>query len=113
MALKGIATFFHQYLGDYFGIISVYSVREALYDKLQALSFTYYDNAKTGDIMSRITQDVEMFRFFVSIGFAELIRTFLLIVFILSVIVYYSIPLAFVTITSMPFLAVVDYEYET
>src|SRR5690625_3625298 len=112
MALKGIATFFHQYLGDYFGIISVYSVREALYDKLQVLSFKYYDNAKTGDIMSRITQDVEMFRFFLSFGFAELIRTFLIIVFSLSVMFYYSIPLALVTMAAMPFLIIVVYQFE-
>src|SRR5690625_2545656 len=112
MALKGIATFFHQYLGDYFGIISVYSVREALYDKLQVLSFKYYDNAKTGDIMSRITQDVEMFRFFLSFGFAELIRTFLIIAFSLGVMFYYSIPLALVTMAAMPFLTIVVYRFD-
>src|SRR5690625_2125237 len=112
MLLKGIATFFHQYLGDNFVIISVNSVREALYDKLQVLSFKYYDNAKTGDIMSRITQDVEMFRFFLSFGFAELIRTFLLITFSLSVMFYYSVPLALVTMAAMPFLAIVVYNFD-
>lgn len=63
MALKGIATFFHQYLGDMFGIKSVYRLRNGLYEKLQRLSFSYYDNAKTGDLMSRLTADVEGLRF--------------------------------------------------
>lgn len=112
MVLKGIATFYHQYLGDLFGITSVYSMRDALYGKLQVLSFKYYDNAKTGDIMSRLTADVEGFRFFLSFGFAELLRIVLLILFSLSVMFYYSIPLTFVTMAAMPFLVVVVYQFD-
>src|SRR5690625_4002357 len=85
MGIKSIATFLQQYLGDLFGITSVYKLRDALYKKLQVLSFKYYDNAKTGDIMSRLTADVEGFRFFLSFGFAELIRIILLILFSLTV----------------------------
>lgn len=112
MGVKGISTFFHQYLGDMFGIQSVYSLRDALYKKLQRLSFRYYDNARTGDLMSRLTADVEGFRFFLSFGFAELIRIFLLIAFTLGVMFYYSVPLTLVTMAAMPFLAVVVYQFD-
>lgn len=112
MLIKGIATYYHQYLGDLFGITSVYKLREALYDKLQALAFKYYDNARTGDIMSRLTQDVEGFRFFLSLGFAELLRIILLILISLSVMFFYSVPLAIVTMAAMPFLAVVVYQFD-
>lgn len=112
MAVKGVATFFHQYLGDLFGISSVYAMRDALYKKLQRLSFRYYDNAKTGDIMSRLTADVEGFRFFLSFGFSELIRITLLITFSLGVMFYYSIPLALVTMAAMPFLAIVVFQFD-
>ena len=112
MILKGISTFFHQYLGDLFGIKTVYDMRNALYEKLQVLSFKYYDNAKTGDLMSRLTADVEGFRFFLSFGFAELIRIILLIGFSLSVMLYYSVPLTFVTMAAMPFLGVVVYKFD-
>ncbi|MCA1012585.1 ABC transporter ATP-binding protein [Halobacillus halophilus] len=112
MIVKGIATYFHQYLGEYFGISSVFTLRDELYKKLQRLSFKYYDNAKTGDLMSRLTADVEGFRFFLSFGFSELIRITLLIVISLSVMFYYSIPLALVTMAAMPFLAVVIYSFD-
>ncbi|HLS61316.1 MAG TPA: ABC transporter ATP-binding protein [Virgibacillus sp.] len=112
MIVKGVATFIHQYLGDLFGITSVYKLRDALYEKLQVLSFKYYDNAKTGDIMSRLTADVEGFRFFLSFGFAELIRIFLLIFFSFSVMLYYSIPLTLVTMAAMPFLIVVVFQFD-
>ncbi|WP_217585737.1 ABC transporter ATP-binding protein [Lentibacillus saliphilus] len=112
MIIKGIATYFHQYLGDLFGIKSVYTLRESLYEKLQILSFKYYDNAKTGDLMSRLTADVDGFRFFLSLGFAELIRVTTLILFSLGVMFYYSVPLAIVTMAAMPFLAVVVYKFD-
>ncbi|RDW18416.1 multidrug ABC transporter ATP-binding protein [Oceanobacillus arenosus] len=112
MIMKGLSTFAFQYLGDLFGMTSVYKLRGSIYDKLQALSFRYYDNAKTGDIMSRLTADVEGFRFFLSAGIAELIRTILLIVISLGVMFYYSVPLAIVTMAAMPFLIVVVYRFD-
>ncbi|WP_163530285.1 ABC transporter ATP-binding protein [Halobacillus ihumii] len=112
MIVKGVATYFHQYLGDYFGIRSVYTMRDELYKKLQRLSFKYYDNAKTGDIMSRLTADVEGFRFFLSVGFSELIRIVLLILISLTVMFYYSVPLALVTMAAMPFLTVVVFKFD-
>lgn len=42
----------------------VNDLRNILYDKLQRLSFRYYDSARTGDIMSRLTLDIEMIRNF-------------------------------------------------
>lgn len=112
MIIKAVATFIHQYLGDLFGITSVYSMRNSLYEKLQVLSFKYYDNAKTGDIMSRLTADVEGFRFFLSFGFAELVRIVLLIVMSFSIMFYYSVPLTLVTMAAMPFLIIVVYKFD-
>jgi ATP-binding cassette subfamily B protein/subfamily B ATP-binding cassette protein MsbA len=112
MAVKGVATYIHQYTGDLFGITSVYKLRNALYEKLQFLPFRYYDNAKTGDLMSRLTADVEGFRFFLSFGFSELIRFILLILISISVMFYYSISLTIVTLLTLPFLAVVTFKFD-
>lgn len=112
MVIKGIGTYIHQYTGDLFGITSVYKLRNSLYEKLQFLPFKYYDNAKTGDLMSRLTADVEGFRFFLSFGFAELIRFILLIGISVSVMCYYSIPLTIVTLITLPFLAFVTFRFD-
>ncbi|MDG5470122.1 ABC transporter ATP-binding protein [Jeotgalibacillus sp. ET6] len=112
MVIKGIATYISQYNGDLFGIISVYDLRNTLYKKLQRLPFQYYDNAKTGDLMSRLTADVEMFRFFLSFGFAELIRLVLLLIVTTGVMLFYSIPLTIVTMLTIPFLAVAVYQFD-
>lgn len=112
MGIKAISAFFHQYLGDMFGINSVYRLRNALYEKLQRLPFMYYDNAKTGDLMSRLTADVEGFRFFLSFGFSELVRFLLLICGTLTVMFIYSVPLTLVTVAALPFLAVAVYHFD-
>ncbi|KAB2337338.1 ABC transporter ATP-binding protein [Cytobacillus depressus] len=112
MLIKGVATYIHQYTGDLFGISSVYKLRNALYEKLQYLSFRNYDNAKTGDLMSRLTADVEGFRFFLSFGFSELIRFFLLIIISFSVMFHYSIPLTVVTLVTLPFLAFITLKFD-
>ncbi|NQD65208.1 ABC transporter ATP-binding protein [Bacillus haikouensis] len=112
MILKGITTFIQQYFGDLFGITSVYRLRNELYEKLQFLPFSYYDNAKTGDLMSRLTADVEAFRFFLSFGFTELLRFFLLITVSFGVMYYYSPSLTFVTLISLPFLAIAVYKFD-
>ncbi|WP_079709313.1 ABC transporter ATP-binding protein [Paraliobacillus ryukyuensis] len=112
MIVKGVANFLQQYLGDLFGVSAVFRLRDGLYKKLQRLSFTYYDNARTGDLMSRLTMDVEGFKFFLAAGLKEFIRVVLLIVISLSVMFFYSIPLALVTMAVMPFLAVVVYRFD-
>jgi ATP-binding cassette subfamily B protein len=37
-----------------------FDVRNALFDKIQSLSFSYHDRAQTGQLMTRLTSDVEM-----------------------------------------------------
>ncbi|TYR79880.1 ABC transporter ATP-binding protein [Priestia megaterium] len=112
MIVKGIFTYIQQYFGDLFGIKSVYSLRNALYKKLQYLPFSYYDNAKTGDLMSRLTADVEGFRFFLSFGFSELIRFIILVTASFSVMFFYSVPLTLVTISILPFLGIAVYRFD-
>ncbi|PRO65288.1 ABC transporter ATP-binding protein [Alkalicoccus urumqiensis] len=110
--LKGVAVYFHQYLGDLFGIRSVYEIRNSLYEKLQFLPFRYYDNARTGDLMSRLTADVEGFRFFLSFGFAQLINVVMLVFLSLGIMFFYSPSLAFVTLAAMPFLIITVYKFD-
>ncbi|MGE6258578.1 ABC transporter ATP-binding protein [Heyndrickxia sporothermodurans] len=112
MLIKGVATFIQQYTGDLFGITSVYRLRNALYEKLQFQPFRYYDNAKTGDLMSRLTADVEGFRFFLSFGFTEAFRFILILGISFSVMFYYSVSLTLMTMLMLPFLAVSVYKFD-
>lgn len=90
----------------------VYELRNALYKKLEALPFRFYDNAKTGDLMSRLTADVEAFRFFLSFGCAQFINFLLLLTLGLGIMMVLNLKLALVTLLAMPFLAVTVYRFD-
>ena len=112
MLIKAVATYIQQYTGRLFGIIAMYKLREKLYEKLQFLPFRYYDNAKTGDIMSRLTADVQGFRFFLAFGISDLVHFFLLVTISMVIMLTYSIKLTLVTLISLPFLLVVVYKFD-
>ena len=56
-----------------------YDLRNALFHKIQHLSFSYHDRAQTGQLMTRITNDVEQVRTFVSGGLLQLVSALVLL----------------------------------
>jgi ATP-binding cassette subfamily B protein len=57
-ALEYISNFFIAYKGHIMGARMEYHMRNDLFEHFQKLSFNYYDNQKTGQLMSRITNDL-------------------------------------------------------
>jgi ATP-binding cassette subfamily B protein len=55
---RGLAAFGQQYLGQIIGQDVAYDLRSEIYENLQSLSYSYHDKVQTGQVMSRITQDV-------------------------------------------------------
>ncbi|HEX6923669.1 MAG TPA: ABC transporter ATP-binding protein [Bacillales bacterium] len=112
MGLKGVSAYFQQYWANVFSVSAIYEIREALYKKLQYLPFRFYDNAHTGDLMSRLTADVMQFGAFLSFGFTQLFRFVLLVSASLIIMFYYSWILALIVVLMTPFLAVTVYRFD-
>ena len=93
------------YLGHVFGSNSVYLLRNRLYQRFKSFSFSYYDKAKTGDLMSRLAGDVEIFRQFLAFGFAHLVDfSLLLFLFSLGLMLYLDWSLTLTVLVMMPLL---------
>ncbi len=56
--LEYVSMYFIAYQGHIMGARMEYSMRNDLFEHFQKLSFNYYDNQKTGQLMSRITNDL-------------------------------------------------------
>jgi ATP-binding cassette subfamily B protein len=57
----------------------IFDLRNVLYDSLQRLSFSYHDQAQTGQLMSRVTSDVQNVHHFVRFGLVnslQIVSTF-------------------------------------
>lgn len=67
--VKSAAMYLQGYAQERVGQSVVYDLRKDLYAKLQRLSFGYYDKAQTGQIMSRMTGDIDAVKNFVGFGF--------------------------------------------
>ncbi|WP_407267888.1 ABC transporter ATP-binding protein [Radiobacillus sp. PE A8.2] len=110
--VKGLFQFISQYLGHQFGIETVYDLRNMLYKKLQYLSLGYYSRAKTGDLMARLTGDVEMIRNFLSNGIVQFLRVLFMFIAVLTVMSFYSIRLTLVTLVVLLLLIIVSYRFQ-
>ncbi|MBP1753728.1 MAG: ywjA [Firmicutes bacterium] len=56
--LEYVSTYFIAYQGHIMGARMEFNMRNDLFEHFQKLSFNYYDNQKTGQLMSRITNDL-------------------------------------------------------
>jgi ATP-binding cassette, subfamily B, multidrug efflux pump len=60
--IQGLLRFGQRYTMELVSQRVIYEIRSALYQRLQSLSFSFYDTAQTGELMSRVTADVEALR---------------------------------------------------
>ncbi|KIL38422.1 thiamine ABC transporter permease [Gordoniibacillus kamchatkensis] len=58
MAVEYVSNFYTDYYGHVMGARIETDMRHDLFQHVQKLSFRYYDNARTGQLMSRITTDL-------------------------------------------------------
>jgi ATP-binding cassette subfamily B protein len=101
------------YLNELVSQRVAYDLRNALYDHLQRLSFAYHDRAKTGDLMSRVTSDVDSARIFTGQGVLQLVNTVVLYVAVIALMFRLSWQLAVLSLLTMPFLAFTAVRYGT
>ncbi len=73
--MRGIAQFGQAYLAESVAQSVAYDIRNAIYERLQTLSFSYHDESETGQVMVRATQDVEVVRMFLNFGGVRLVFT--------------------------------------
>lgn len=71
--VKSLGAFAQGYTQELVGQNVVFTLRKEMYAHLQRLSFTYYDKAQTGQLMSRMTGDIEAVKNFVGFGAMMLI----------------------------------------
>lgn len=103
--VRGFFNYGQQYFGEKSGQNLVYDLRTSLYRHLQKLSFSYYDKAQTGQLMSRLTSDVTMVQDFFSFGLVHMFDFFFMVGFGLIIIVGLDWQLTLICLAFVPFMA--------
>jgi len=102
--VKSVFSFLQGYLSEVTSQGVAYDLRNAIYEHLQRLSFSYHDRAQTGQLMARATSDVEVLRMFTGRGFVGLLNIVVLVVSVAVVLLLMNWKLALFSMATFPWL---------
>ena len=100
--LKNVGTFMQAYFTAYIGQDTIRRFREKMVENLLNLDMKFFNDFRTGELISRTTNDIERIRSIVSSFIPELIRELVTIIGLLCVVIYQSPKLAFFALMVMP-----------
>ena len=100
--VKNIGTFMQAYFTAYIGQDTIRRFREKMVANLLNLDMDFFNEFRTGELISRTTNDIDRIRSIVSSMIPELTREFITIIGLLCVVIYQSPKLAFFALVVMP-----------
>jgi ATP-binding cassette subfamily B multidrug efflux pump len=103
---SAVATGVQFFLMRWAGLHVLRDLRVAVFEHIHRLSLSYYSHNEAGDIMSRITNDTETLQQALSFALVQLVRGFLLIIWLIYAMFNRSIPLALISMSTVPFMLV-------
>ncbi len=109
--LRGFGMYGQEYLMNYVGQGIIRRLRNMLYDHIQELPLSFFHEEKTGVLMSRITNDVNIIRAMVSSAVTSVLRDGFTIIGLIFVIFYRDWKLALYAIIILPvaFMPIVQF----
>lgn len=105
--------YLRQYYAQWVSSRILFDIRNQLFAHLQRLSMRYYNNHKTGEVVSRVINDVESTKSFIETGLMNIWLDLITIGLTLSVMLYMDVKLTLAAILVFPLYAFsVKYFYQ-
>ena len=112
IAINGaIASYAEKYLTTKVGQRVMHDLRHTLYHHIQRLSLSYYEQQKTGDLMVRITSDIDAVQDFVSSALLGIVIDVITLLGMLCVMFYLDWDFTLIALSVAPLLFFVVYSY--
>ena len=105
--VRGLFNFLQGYWSEATSQGIAYELRNAIFHRLQNLSFSYHDRSQTGKLMTRMTSDVELVRMFAGNGLLQLVSGLLLLIGTLIILFSMNVILTLIFLAMIPFIGVV------
>ncbi|MGH3147309.1 MAG: ABC transporter ATP-binding protein, partial [Rubrobacter sp.] len=103
--VRGLFTFLQGYLAERASQGVAYDLRDALFERIERLSFSYYDRVQTGQLVTRLTSDVEQIRSFAGSGVVQLANAVVMLIGTTVLLLYLDWQLALVALAIVPVIA--------
>ncbi|HEY3130945.1 MAG TPA: ABC transporter ATP-binding protein [Acidobacteriota bacterium] len=110
-AVGAVSSYVEKYLTTKVGQWVMHDLRKTLYHHTQRLSLAFYDQQKTGDLISRVTGDIDAIQDFVSQALLGMLVNALTLVGMLAVMFYLNWRFTLIGLSVAPFLFFVVYGF--
>lgn len=102
--IKSLGRYLQAVYNTYIGMHIVTRLRENLLDKIVHMDMQFLYTNRSGELISRITNDIARIQYFVSTMMPELVRESLTVVALVAYVIYLNATLAFWALFVMPIL---------
>ena len=89
----------------------MHELRRTLYSHVQRLSLSYHDHKQTGDLISRVTSDIDAIQSFISSGLLGMLVDCLTLVGMMTVMLWINWKFTLIALSPAPLLFAVVYSY--
>ena len=105
-ATSSLATWLQSYLMLKAGQETVATLRNEVFEKFQRLPLSYFDKTTHGELMSRVTNDVDNVSQMLNNSVSQILQSILTIIGTFFMMVYLSVPLTIATVVTVPVMIV-------
>ncbi len=106
-----VSAYFEKYLTTSVSQWVTHDLRRTLYNHIQRLSLAEHDKARTGDLISRVTDDIGAVQDFVSSALLDIVVDVLTLAGMIGVMLYFNWRFTLIALSIAPPLAAVVYSY--
>jgi len=99
---RGLFQFLQGYLAERASQGVAYDLRNTLFEKIERLGFAYYDRVETGQLVTRLTSDVEQIRSFAGSGVVQLASAAVMLVGTTVLLLVLDWRLALIALATVP-----------
>jgi ATP-binding cassette subfamily B protein len=110
-AFGAVCSYAEKYLTTSVGQWVMHDLRRTLYSHIQRLSLAYHDQKQTGDLISRVTSDIDAIQSFIVSGLLGALINILTLVGMVGVMFYLDWRFTLIALSVAPLLFVVVYTY--
>ncbi|MGC2208497.1 MAG: ABC transporter ATP-binding protein [Candidatus Korobacteraceae bacterium] len=109
--LDAICTYSEKYITTSVGQWVTHDLRRTLYAHVQKLSLAYHEHTQTGDLISRVTSDIDSVQTFVVSGLLSILVDILTLAGMIGVMLYINWRFTLIALAVVPILFAIVYTY--
>jgi ATP-binding cassette subfamily B protein len=109
--LDAVSSYTEKYLTTSVGQWVTHDLRRTLYSRIQRLSLAYHDQKRSGDLLSRVTSDVEAIQSFINTALLSALVNLITLVGMIGVMFYLNWRFTLIALSVAPVLFLVVYTY--